>query len=185
MPTMRIPILQQKLCIVLALFAAVTLAGPRLGAQVYAPTFTHCTTGKAAPDNPTGPEFPGQFAELTSLAPNNLEETCVWSQFAPANTISTVDMTLSFPLSINVEGPDPIAQVSVGYAGTGQVVANASFSGSSVSITIPAGTDLSTVSVTAIARAANVGGCSGTPTPPQCFEAESTIDVGYISMGPS
>jgi hypothetical protein len=180
MRNLRITELLKKLSIVLAVFTAAFVT-PGLGAQVYAPTSTHCTTGSAAPINPTGPQYPGQFAELTSMAPNNYQETCTWSQFAAVNTVSTRDLTLSFTVAINVEGSNPIARVSAGYAGGGQVLANLNTNGI-VSMTIPAGTDLSTVSVTAIAKAANTSNCLGTPTPTQCFNAESTIDVYYISL---
>ena len=162
-------------------FLFLLLANYRVIAQTYSPTTTRCTTGSAAPYNPTGPEtVNGGEATLSSNAPNNVEEICTWSDLASSGTVSAQPMTLSFYYDTGGTGADPIANIHVA-AGDASVTIKIGSSGEFM-MTVPAGTDLSTVVVSATVKAANTVTCTSSSPERICYGAEAVIDIGYISL---
>ena len=132
------------------------------------PTTVSCTNSANVSDG-SGPLTPnGGSADLTSVNTGqgtNKPVNCKWGGFATSSYVTTSPMTISF--SVNAE--EDSSRDTVFFSVTGQGTTRGAYQ-AMYSATVPAGTDLSTLSVSAEAMASNIqgDGCD--------------IQIGYISL---
>lgn len=136
---------------------------PAPPAPPFLPTYYRCSGNVSNPQAPTLAN--GGDAEMYSGGGgmNNAAATCTYSSFTTSTYLTTAPMTLSFGYNTD-HGAAGRATISVSLFGT---VISGSQSGT-YTATVPAGTDLSTLSVTGYAKVSSISG------------DEAWVDLGTI-----